>query len=708
MQVDIHRLLPVARLLAACLLIQLCLPAHGQQNMTPAALLQAKDYTGYLAQTKRLLSASPASLPNQLPMLVDTAIALEKTGQWEGEYGKQARKLVGNSPDALRYFEAFHLALAGDIGSLEKIFTGKPPQINLWNQCIPALREHNFPVIADAFAVFDEAERTSSHPREGVIAWLRIPDKQRNTFDNVMDKVFQRRRLARRNFAMEALNLYLNPPPAGAWDYFVNDFYRLFLRLGAKQALLSVQTAQTLWQAEKRVEAIEVARKSAALNSTDPDAQYSAAIFLETLKERDAGIEVMEQGLKTVPAPQTHALHLYYCRYLKRAGYDDRLVKATGGTDPLLAGDVLAFQGEAAEAKVKYDLILADKNLPLPRRLAAWSGLLMVDPDSALQYGMELLDELAEMNAIQRAPLLRWYGQQLSVDLLPELSGRRDAPYQMQDLRLPDLHAVPHGKERLAMLCDRLLAIDTPALLQPVRDEYPYQSLAIPLAAFFAAAGQPQRAMVVLQRRIDYTEYPPQAGWLTLPAGINDPDQPVRRKGVNPVGLDDGLVATLFLLSGNPENDMASLNFAALSTQSLGERMKLAQDDGLDPRMKHLADAIRYTAQVSNRSSASTKVWQPVTTGVRQALAGWREAKASVTLIRDGLRPALIETKGQPTREAIYTLLASVLSRYREATSRTLAAGEAEYLAKVLDAIQDPALQAFARRLREQFPSVQR
>jgi len=63
-------------------------------------------------------------------------------------------------------------------------------------------------------------------------------------------------------------------------------------------------------------------------------------------------------------------------------------------TDPLLAADARYATGKLPEATAGYRAAVVNNDLPLDRRLEAWSGLLETDAAAALPIGSRLLDEI--------------------------------------------------------------------------------------------------------------------------------------------------------------------------------------------------------------------------------------------------------------------------------------------------------------------------
>jgi len=96
----------------------------GQQGRatTPWKSFQSKEYHAYLAAVSSELSGTPTQLKRKFPQIVSVAIALEKTNGWEGARGKEARRLLSKSRDALRWFEALRLLLSGDANGLGLLF----------------------------------------------------------------------------------------------------------------------------------------------------------------------------------------------------------------------------------------------------------------------------------------------------------------------------------------------------------------------------------------------------------------------------------------------------------------------------------------------------------------------------------------------------------------------------------------------------------
>jgi len=693
-----------AGLLLACLLAVLAPCARAQDAPTPEELFNAKDYAGYL--TKLDVALQGAQERPNLDKLATVAIALQQTGGWAGEAGDKAREMLAKSRSA-QYLLILHEILDGNLTEMAALFPDGPLPATGWNTSAAAFREHGYPLAATAMEAMSLTNYSSDSVVKAITAWQSIPREQRDPIDRRILAEMETNPLAQRNIAETALQLFARPPAkVAATDPGPRDYFNLFLQIGDKAGLISIDTASRLRQYGKLAEAKEVAAKAVALYARDAAMQIDAAYFFAVqMQDPQAALAVYQQALKTVPDPACQSVRMSYLQFLERAQCTADIQTLAKHPDPLLAATALFFSRQYVKASLQYRAVLNNRKQPMEMRLAALSGLRMVNGADYLKTSASLLDELAKLDVHTRGPLLRWLGQNLwaAVDSSLNITGAFAANTVVPGYRLPDLRTAPGWEKQVTTLVDRLLALDAAAVLVP--EGRIGNGARLNIAALYTVVHQPAKAVEVLQRQIQYgistspTEKP---RILTSPQPGETVDLMDRLEAIFATG------PIVF-----PEALTLVKPISTTLTKQIADDTKL---DDLLSDMASLSTLFRNGVTALNRLSEDPQQRLPLTdielleidkNAARDAMAGEMQAKVAVELIRNGIMPVLTATHGRAQTEA-FTLLTTALTRYQQVNDPGVAAGEADYLAKTLEANIDPALKDYARQLREKFPPAQK
>ena len=692
-----------AGLLLACLLVLLVPCARAQDAPAPDALLEAKDYPGYLAKLDTVLHAMQVPDMEKLAMV---AIALQRTGGWTGAAGEQAREKLAKTPSA-KYLNILREVLGGNLAGMEQFFPRGPQPPTAWNTCAALFREHDYPLAGAAMEAMSLTNYSSASVAKAITAWQRIPREQRDAIDRRILAGMDKNPLAQRNIAETALQLFARPPAkVTAVDPGPRDYFNLFMRIGDRPGLISIDTATRLRQYGKPAEAKEVALKAVELYARDEAMQIDAAYFFAVqMQDPEKALAVYREALKNVPEPDRQAVRISYLQFLYRAQCAADIQALSKDTDPLLAATALFFSRKYEKAGIQYRAVLNNRKQPVAVRLAALSGLRLVNAGDYLKTSTSLLDELTKLDPPARGPLLRWLGQNLwaAVDSSLNISGAAAGSTLVPGYRLPDLRAVPEWEQQVKSLVDRLLALDAVAVLVP--DGRTGNAARLNIAALYAVVQRPNTAVEILQRPIQY-------GIAAAPD--EKPRMLTSPQAGEAVELMNRLEATF---ATGPIVFPEAL--ALVQPISVALAKQIAADTGMEDilaDMAALSALFRNGATALNRLSEIPQQPLPLTdvellavyrSAARNAIAGEMQAKAAVELIRNGIVPVLTATHDRAQTEA-FTLLCTALTRYREVNDAKVAAGEAEYLAKVLEAHPDPVIQDYARQLREKFPPAQK
>ena len=341
--------------------------------------------------------------------------------------------------------------------------------------------------------------------------------------------------------------------------------------------------------------------------------------------------------------------------------------------------DALYITGKTADALAKYRELFADKRQALPTRLDAWMGLLTLAPSEALTAGDLLLREIGRLQSEEKRPLLRWMADGIWRLADRGLPGAASAPGPAWEPNPPRLTALPAWEFTVATLLGHLLDQDDLALLAPNEEG---ADLRLPLATTAAIALEPERAVGILRQKITYQT-------------LDRDGKPVKTTRPQNVEAPDLLVRLLERLASSP----------TFRAEEALVRLSGPAADFLGDDYPRLAEVTRDVLLVLDRRAADhrtidLRTLDPLTSALRDALSGGF-ARYCLPLIRDGLHPALMQTRDPKIQAAAFNLLELALKRYDVATDQ--APDEAEFAAKLLESRKDPVLAEYAARLRKEF-----
>ena len=158
-------------LITLLLFLQLTLSLPICAQLPPATdSFNKKDYADYLTYLEKEFSVTPLSKLSY-ETIARSAVAIEKTNRWEAMSGKQARELLKESPDALRYLEATRLLLKEEPAGLDKLIQGALPAPSALMRVSSMLREHGYEFAGNAIGVL-----APDLPRQGAFSiWRAFP-----------------------------------------------------------------------------------------------------------------------------------------------------------------------------------------------------------------------------------------------------------------------------------------------------------------------------------------------------------------------------------------------------------------------------------------------------------------------------------------------------------------------------------------------------
>jgi len=689
-----------AVMLGSVMLLLALLPAFGQEAATPADLFAAKQYAGYLTRLPEVLRGPKI----ELMTLLSVAVALDKTG-YHDDVVRRVETLLEPDPAAWQALCAMAHDLFVEMAAQRDAFICPDKTAHLpytfWRDGAALLREHGYPALADQAAVImiaraDLPVTPETRPLllDGLQAALRVPRGDAWLGRVLLEIPAKVRRRRQREIGDLALDKCIRPtPPAQPTDPAPKDYYAFALRFGEGFPEVYADWAARLWQAGKRPEAVDCATLAGRRAGDNRPRLLAACRQLEDFGRPDLERELLESTLRVRAVPFDRDLHLAYLGLLARQQRTEPLEQLAAGVDPLTAADALMVLGNPNEAAATYRAVMAAPEAPLQSRLSAWDGLLRLVSAEGLAATAPLLREIERLDV--RAPLARWAADRLCAAAWRSLPLRDPVPAHPWEAGLPALTAAPGWAAQVTGTLDRLLALEPAALLLPDPARLP-ASLRLPMATVHAAARQPQRALAVLTQRVD--------------GSIVDADTLTESTVTYPAPgeTEDRMLALLTFLSAAQETAEPLLLLAEPMAAHFAARITAVEDEeALNRSAQGLAETARLALAAAER--AGTPEWVPQTAGMleksfRTAFGTAQHAQKAVSVLRDGLRPAVLNAQDAEARAAAFGLLLATLVAYRTGVGAGVAAGEAEFQAKVLEATKRAELQPLARRLRQEFP----
>jgi hypothetical protein len=684
--------------LVACLLT-LAVSAHGQSSQSTALqALAQKDYAAALTALTPELPKIVQAPGKRLDTLVAVAIALERTQGWTGERWTPVMAALGPSQEALSDLEGIRLLLGGDTTGLSRLVGVERLDASVTARASRLCKAHDFPLAAEIFTIVGAGMQG-----ERVLAWGRLPLDKRGPVDAYFTRVYGTGGVNCKLLVESALWLYMYPPKGAGETAAAFDFA---LKFGGPVGVNSLENAQQLWQAGRRDQARAMARHYARDHATDVPALRQALAFLwGRTGDPAAGRALCEELLPALPDPYARLLRLDYLLLLARTKDTTRLQELAGGADPLLAGDVRLIEQALPAATAAYARVVKDGKESLPRRLAAWSGLLDADPAAALPPSGPLLEEVGKLAPEMRTPLLAWYGWGLWTAVWRAIPSGGPSHEWLPFERAygPTFADAPGWEKAVLARLTRLRELDPALPARPRTDRS--TSLRFAYVLLYALNKQPDKAVEMLACKIDYQLPPPPAGWTNFDGSpARDATQPrtiSTPSGRQPDDLARYLVETLAVYP-NAEELLPPVSACLLP--EITTKLKAATvDAAVTAPLRTLAAMVKCTSALIAREKtpAPLTLFDPIEQTARDVLTSDPVAKGAPTLLQEGLLPALRLARDPKLRERLETLTLTLLARHRAAAGAPAASVAAAMLIKALEKEQREELGQFLGRVRE-------
>ncbi len=704
---------PLVRMACVVLLLasHLCLDFPRAVRSAPAAAAgpTGSRLAAELQGLRDALTPAPGTLlfeqqQRLFKAILEIAIAIDKMNQWVGKPSAEALKILAGRPDEERWFRATGRMLRGQFDAAALFFQGQPPPAGAWNAGAATLRRHGYPAQANAFLLLGCAAGQFD-PGAVVAARAGLTPAQRTPLETLVEKYAGRDRLEQ--LVLKALQQFAYPhlrPPARPGEPAVDakEYFAVALRFAPGCGERVFPGVGALAGLSKREEAAQIARALAAGRPDDARVQRCAAAFLAYT--RDPGAAACYQAaIRLTPDPESRDARLEYLSYLLRARNTAEAAAGQSSPDPVAAGDAYLMAGKYPEAADLYRPPVSEAGLPLEKRLAAWAGLLDAEPAAALARGPALADEVGKAEDATRARLAAWMAGQLwrAVSHALPVCSRMGGSWWQRPFR--PLVEAPEWASGSVALTERLLAADAAACLRPYSGKSP-ESLRGPFALLCALAGQPEKALETLQRRVQWEVPAVKEGGPTHTATAPDLGGVL---GPMP-GVLDSAAACPDAARNTPPLAVLCVNYAA------GALPGARQNVEREAIARTFAGAVRATAEaldprpapdrVKGRTPGDPAAFGPVGAAVREALKGEAGAGAVPVFLREGVQPALIAATNPQLLDALTALALDALDRHAAVAGAEKARAEAASLAGALEARKAPDMKPYAVRLRERFP----
>ena len=674
--------------------------------------LLKNDYETSLTALQTEIKDATAKKSISFVQLTTLAIDLQQTQGWETDAGKELLTVVAPVANTEKLLSGLRKLLQGDSSGVLEIFPVKEhgPELGQVMAAVKLLRAQGFSLAANALSVFIPIEQG-----ERVKAWLHIPAAQRQAVTELMEARYPYPNVNRRMLMQATLELYTHPPVG--LDIPAVDIMNLAISFG-KGDVINTETMSQLLQ-DGRPDGAQRIRYLLSTATRDDYLQQ-----LKSIDQRwDSAMNVLplyQNAMNTVPEPWTRYIRLDYLEYLLWKTDNASFSSAQQGPQVLLAADGLLLGKEFQAATDKYAALYNDPGSDLPTRVDAWCGLLDSDPERAFKLSNKLLAKVTAMSLPTRRALVMAMARQLWHAVERDLPSA-STPFNDRKGRIfQPLTNVTGWQKTSGQLMQRLVEIDAESFQRPTKYDVP-DSLRLPAAVIFTLAQQPEQAVDILYRKLDYQIDPPPGGWRTIdgsadkePMKTHDGSTP--RAGESEKALADLLAIIMRspqaleclppLLNYLPGYLVSSINDCA-DTQ---HRLSLARSfaavikatvNMIDPLPKPLrldlpappireVDMTRFTA---------------LETAYRQGQHLDTVARMSPIFLREGLLPAMMTASNPKLLEALFILTTNTLDRYSAMTDDPKSARERELriLLSSLDNRRVYDTKPYANRLREKY-----
>jgi len=704
-----------------------------------------KNYADYLANIPTIMSYSTLKNNANMNHLIQLCIALEKTHGWDGKAEQQAMELWKDHPGwptyahNYTYFKWLKAAFHGDYEALLRLAQNRPrPGPYSWCYAAAQLRTHDFPELANAFEAMcdyliggthiwynDGIGRTQSEMRDGVHALLSLRFSHRAIIQPFVESEVKQYTTRRADLARAALDLMLKPSPKTA-DISADDYFAYALRIGEDTRFISLDTAQSLADAQQLDRAEQIVARYATIDSRDANRQIAAIRFLNQHGKREHAATLFRDALTSVQEPVTRTVRLAYLHDQLDNVKDTTTVFSSMRTfipdnqRDLCTADYALLTAQYATASSDYEDIIRAKPLPLAQRIDAWAGLLTADPAKAMQESDMLLAALEQTrDAGMRTTLADWMGKQLWSAVNQGVVKRNLA----QDVQTPQRQPIiqlPDWPHHIADIFEKLVAFsDVSARQSYVNDR---DSLYYTAAVMLTLDHRSQRALEILTKGLSDK-------CVDLGAEKNADGQPT---GVGIPAMTELEVMTrdlVNIVADRMADHNDAFDFEIITIRRLIAQIAAFETDPSMPKyldktkvyeyrtaaLATLLDQIIPLADPASLTSTATDL--PVTNvqspyvkidlvkaALQDLLTHDSVVLQSHTLLEKGILHAFLRVEDQQLLDDVFAMVPTVIDRYTAVIGNTYKQKDfVDFVLKYIESSHDYRLKPFAKGITEKY-----
>ena len=559
----------------------------------------------------------------------------------------------------------------------------------------------------------------SGDPQEVIAAFIRVPVEKSSPLESYL---YDRNNpgnnpLNYMKLAQTALGMYAKTPVA---DKATCDGLLRFLMLfGFGSAQFNIDSVGRIYDRGKGNPAGAIYMLQFLLmrfsdDTTLQDNAYRLTGSMGCSREDMVAILVwMSESLKPHYARQVR--HDFYAKLAANPKLTDALSldALQNDADKLIGAESsLALQQYDAANKL-FAEVINNAREPLPRRLAAWSGLWDTDPDKAVAAIPALTDEILKFPAgAERTALVRWFGGEMATY----------APFIANGWTSKRPKATqPACYTAMATSITRLLTSDPVACLRLENANGP--SLRYAAALIYTLAKQGKEANAVLAQTIEYKECPrPGTRLATTTAKLqqeltvssprlNETDEVMKQLVAKMTMFDKSFgKANTTQIDPEPANITVIIKKCATLKESTDVKSLPTEMRSL---AAHFALAVSYldpkpedlllNAPAPAPRTVNLEYLKPITEAIEQAFQNPLVCQNAGLFIQDGLQPAMLTASNPELLEAIFNLSTSIIDKTFATAGKDAAKASITNFANYIEGRQIWDLKPYADKLRAKY-----
>ena len=661
--------------------------------------------------------AGKATTPLPFSRLMTVAIAFEQTHTWKSPSADRLRQLLPDAAGKQSFAALQQLIADGDtagavvLQAQMRVGVTPPAELTAGRQL---LQQAGFKLAADSLLV-----TISSEPEEVISALIRIPVEKsppleaylydrNNPGNNPLNYI---------KLAQTALGMYAKTPVADKAT--CGGLLRFLMLFGFGGSQFNIDSVRRIYEKGKGNTdgAIYMLQFLLMRFPDDTSLQADACQLIGSMgcSPQDL-VEIlgwMSESLKPQYARQVR--HDFYAKLAANPKLTDALSLEglQRDADKLIAAESYLALQQFAMATTTFAEVLNNAREPLPRRLAAWSGLWDTDPDKAIAAIPALTDEILKFPAgAERTALVRWFGGEMGTY----------APFIANGWTSKRPKATqPACYTAMATSITRLLTSDSLACLRLENANGP--SLRYPAALIYTLAKQGKEANAVLAQTIEYKEFPrPGTRLATTTAKLqqeltvssprlNETDEVMKQLVAKMTMFDKSFgKANTTQIDPEPANTTVIIKKCATIKESTDVKSLPTEIRSL---AAHFALAVSYLDPkpegllVNDPPPAPRNVnleyLKKITEAIDQAFQNPLVCQNAGIFIQDGLQPAMLSASNPELLEAIFNLSTVIIDKTYATAGKDAAKASITNFANYIEGRQIWDLKPYADKLRARY-----